>query len=128
MTIKEFRSSAQREVVFENPVPLDFSIDGLALTAEPPSSGQLALFLASQNRDDPAASSAAILDLLEAILTDDGFAKVKAGMKAGEIDVEILSEVVEYLAEQWTTVPPTSAAVSSPRPRTSGAKSTGIKR
>ena len=112
--MKEFRNSA-RESTLENPVPVEFAIEGIQFEAHPPSSGQVTLMMASQADGDPIEISKGLLEFLLAILGDEQYITFENGLKSGEIQMELVMEIVEWLVEQWSNRPTTSASASSQR-------------
>lgn len=123
--VKQFKSAAvASQAAVDNPVDVEFEIDGVLLTASPPTTGQLAMFMATQIDGDPSATVKAVMGLFEVILSEDDYAWVVERLQSGEMPMEILLEVVEFLGEEWSSRPTSSASVSSPSRTSTGKPST----
>jgi len=121
--MKEFRTGA-RESVLDNPVPIQFMIEGTEFEAVPPTSGQLTLLMASQANEDPVEIAKAMLEFVLAILGPEQYRVFEDGLKSGDIEMELTMEIVEWLTEQWSQRPTTSASASSQRSAVSTKRST----
>ena len=125
--MREFTKAVRRESAITNPVTVEFAINGEVLTAEPPTSGQIAYFMAMQSTGDPGKIAQALLELLFVCLGDD-YEFFEDGLKAGEIDMEMCGEVLEFLTEEWSARPTSPASGSSPSRGSTGKRSTATKR
>lgn len=124
--MKEFRSAAYKaEAGVENDVEVEFSINDREMTAQPPTSGQLALFISAQvDLDDSAQVVSAMFDLLSSVLGPDDFEFLQDGLRNGDVGLTMISDIIEYLTETWADSPPESADDSSQRRQTTGKRST----
>jgi hypothetical protein len=126
--MRQFNSAAKQAASVENPVDIEFEINGTTLVASPPSSGQLTLFMAAQAGGDAPEIAKAMLELLWAVLGEDNYRWLEGELKAGVVDLELVEEVIEFLGETWSARP-TSPASVSPSSRTStGKQSTAAQR
>jgi hypothetical protein len=126
--MRQFNSAAKRAASVENPVPVEFEINGTVLEANPPTSGQLAVFLAAQASGDGPEVAKSMLELLWAVLGEENYRWLEMEMKAGAVDVELVEEVIEYLGEVWSSRPTSPASVSSPSRTSTGKRSTATSR
>lgn len=122
--MRQFKSAATAAMTVDNPVDVEFEVDGRVLTASPPSSGQLALFMAAYSGGSPPDIAKGVLELFESILDEGDYEWVVEGLRAGTLAMEVLMEVVEYLGEEWSARPTSSASVSSPSRVSTGRAST----
>jgi hypothetical protein len=125
--MRQFQTAAHRAASVENPVPVEFELNGTTLVANPPSSGQLTVFLAGQ-AGDPSESAKAMLELLWAVLGEDNYRWLEMEMKAGTVDVETVQEIIEYLGEVWSARPTVTASALSPSRTSTGKPSTATAR
>lgn len=124
MGMKEFRSHA-KEAVLENPVPITFMWDERELTIHPPNSGQIALFMASQTEDVELADQAsAVLNFLQSGMDEEDRQWFRRHLQEGGTTIADITEVMEWLIEQWSLRPTTSSSGSSSRRRNTGKSST----
>ncbi len=127
--MKEFQSAARAESPLENPIDIEFSLDGDEFLAQPPTSGQLTLFMASQGGGaTPADTAKAMLELMLAVLGEEQYTDFENGLKAGKVDIETVMEVIEYLIEEWSSRPTPPASDSSSRQGRTGKQSTAKRR
>lgn len=121
-----FKSAAYASSdVVTNPVEVEFDIDGVDLVASPPSSGQVALFIADQaDTTNQARKINGMLEFLETVLREEDWEFIHDGMKSGQFDIDLLGDIVDMLAEEWTGNPTSSAPASSSRQRSTGKQST----
>lgn len=126
--MKEFKSAAQvagEQQALVNPRPITFSLDGREMTAESATSGQLAYLVAQQSDEVNAADQVhALFSFLKGILDEDDYDFIVAQMRDGVTSAETVMEIVQWLVEEWTTVPTTSAPASPSRRRSTGKPST----
>ena len=122
--MREFKAAAQRDAILENPVEIEFSIAGTVFAANPPSSGQLTVFMASQaDGDNSPVIAKGMLELLAAVLGDD-YVVFEQMLKDGEIEMTMIMDVIEYLTETWSSRPTQRASASSPSRVSTGKRST----
>lgn len=125
--MREFKTAAKTagSEMLTNPVAAKVSIDGTEIEIQAPSSGQLAYLLAMQaDSVAPPEQMASVFDFLKALMDPEDYEWLTGLIKSGEMSMELLMEIIEYLVEEWTTVPTMSAPVSSSRPRRTGTPST----
>lgn len=94
-----------------------------------PTDEQLFIFAAVMGNEDVVGSEAvAVLELFRDILPPAQFRTLKARLSDPDDDavtIEVLSEVMSYLMERWSTFPTVPSSASSQSPTSSGPKSTG---
>lgn len=123
--MREFTGAAKRSGAKEQLV--EISINDQVFTAKMPTSGQLALFMARQSDGDPVGIASAIMEMVWAIFDEEQFRVIEGWLAAGELDVEDVMEIIEYLAEEWSDRPTTSVSDSSPSRGSTGKSSTASK-
>lgn len=127
--MKQFRTAARRGVAaVPNAVDIDFEFEieedhFVAMTAHPPTSGQVALFLARQ-AEGGIQTVHALFDLLAAVLDQEQYDVIEAQLHEG-LDVAVLVELVEYLIEEWGARPTKPRSASSSSRKSTGPRSTG---
>jgi hypothetical protein len=122
--MREFKAAAQRDAVLENPIEIEFSVVGTVFRANPPSSGQLTVFMASQaDADDPTVIAKGMLELLAAVLGED-YPAFEAMLKSGDIEMSMVMDIIEYLTETWSARPTQRASALSPSRVSTGKRST----
>lgn len=121
--IKNFDTAARRgAVAVNNPVDITFQIDGEELTAHPPTTGQIALFM-TRSAQGGMGTITALFDLLSAVLDDDDIDLVESKLAEG-VDIGLLTDIVSYLIEEWSARPTQPSSASSASRRTTGKRST----
>jgi hypothetical protein len=125
--VREFKLAAQTAAseMLANPVPAKFKMDGREVHIEAPSSGQLAYLLAMQaDTVDGPEQIAAVFDFLKNLMDHEDYVWLTGLLKSGSLSMELLMEVIEYLVEEWTTVPTSPASASPSSRRSTGTRST----
>lgn len=123
--MREFKQAAKRESALPNAVDIEFSLNDEVLIASPPSTGQLTMFMAYQaDGADPSDQAKAVMDLLYSIFDHDQYAWIQTQLLNDDLDVDTLMEVIEYLGEEWSSRPTSSASASSPSRASTGKRST----
>ena len=119
VTMKSFDTSTRRgRSAVVNPAAVTFVWDGTEMTAEAPSSGQLALLIAEQSDPGPGAVRA-MFDFLGSVLGAEDWATIEDSLREG-VDVEVVVELIQHLITQWGTAPSPNGALATPakaRPR-----------
>lgn len=127
--MRQFTTAARRgAAAVRNPVDVTFEFEVregefVEMTAHAPTTGQLALFMAHQ-LDAGSGAVRAMFNLLSAVLDPRDYRIVEQQLHEG-LDVVVVTEVVQYLIEEWSarpTLPPSDSATSPP---TTGSRSTG---
>lgn len=94
-----------------------------------PTDERLFLIAAAMGQDDEgvASEAAAIMDLLRDSLPPAEYRVLRSRLAdpADSVDMEVMSEVLEWLMEKWSDFPTQPSSESSKSPTTSGQKSTG---
>ena len=126
--MREFVTAArQAPIALEGAEPIEFVLDGETFTAYPPTTGQLALLVASQakNREVPD-TVAAVIDFLDGILDDNAQATFRRRLmdRDDPFDFDTVNWIVENLIEEWGGRPTTSPSGSAPSRRSGGSRST----
>lgn len=83
--------------------------------------------LVGSDEENMASEAAAIMDLLRDSLPADEFRTLKRRLADPEdsVDMETVSEVLEWLMEKWSDFPTQPSSASSESPTATGPKSTG---
>jgi hypothetical protein len=127
--MKQFQTASRRGVgAVNNAVPITFEFEVregefLEMTAQPPTTGQLALFFAHQY-DGGTGGVRALFDFVAAVLSDADYKMIEDKLQDG-LDVAVIIEIVQYLTTEWAARPTKSAPASSASRRSTGARSTG---
>jgi len=124
--MRQFNSAARKAAV-ENPIDIEFEINGTQLLASPPSSGQLTMFMAAQAGGDPSEIAKAMLELLWAVLGEDNYRWLEMELKSGAVDLPLVEELIEYLGETWSSRPTSPASALSPSRTSTGKPSTAAR-
>ena len=120
--MKNFDTAARRGAsAVDNAVEVAFQIDGEELIAYPPTSGQMVLLLTAV--DGGIGSIQAMFDFLGAVLDDDGVELIKDKLQEG-MDLAIVTEIVQYLIEEWSGRPTESSSDSPASRKSTGQRST----
>jgi hypothetical protein len=113
------------------PQPVSFELtdaDGGAqpFTANFPPEGELLLFMAAQSDDsEDADRAAAVLSLLKSMFPAEEYQLLRGYLRSGALETERLSEILEWIIEQWSGFPTKPAGGSSGSPARTGTRSTG---
>jgi hypothetical protein len=120
---KQFETAARRGTpAMADAQPVTFLFDEREMTAAPPTSGQLALFTASQS-EGGIASIRALFDLLSWVLDDADYKVIETALEEG-LDLDVITEIVQYLISEWSARPTSASTGSSPSRRSTGTRST----
>lgn len=101
------------------------------MKATKPSDEQMFLFIAATGDDVSDGNyAAAVLRLLKVSLRTKDYRILVSRLNdtEDEVDNEMLAEVVEYLFEEWETLPTQPSGASAPTPDGTGGNSTGRSR
>jgi hypothetical protein len=126
--MKQFLTAAKRgAAAVSNPVDLTFEwevTEGefVEMTAHPPTTGQLALFMADQGKAG-AAGVRALFEFLSTVLPDEHYDIIEGQLREG-LDVAVVIEVIRYLTEEWSARPTKPSSVSSSSRNNTGRRST----
>lgn len=102
---------------------IKFKLGKDTLTAQPATTGQLALFLRSGSRGTGFSSVTALMEFVSDILDDKDWARVEDHLRDG-LDINVLSEIVNYLIGEWSGRPTTPSSGSSSTRTAIGRRST----
>ena len=125
--MRTFATAARRgSAAVNNPVDVEFQwerADGVYvnMTAHPPTTGQIALFLGHQGTG--AAGVRAMFELLSTVLEDRDYDIIENNLREG-LDVTVVVELVQYLTEEWSGRPTQPPSDSSTSPSSTGSPST----
>lgn len=130
--MREFVTAArQAPSALEGAEPIEFVVDGETFMAYPPTTGQLAMLVASQakNREVPD-TVAAVIDFLDGILDEHAQVVFRKRLmdRDDPFDFDTVNWIVENLIEEWGGRPTTSPSGSSPSRRSAGSRSTAKRR
>ena len=121
--MREFSTAATRgKVGVPNAVDIEFKLDDEVMTAHAPTSGQVALFI-QHGRFGGIQSVTSLFEFFSDVLDDADWRKVEAKLRDG-MDVDVLSEIVNYLIGEWSGRPTRLSSVSAPTPNGTGRRST----
>jgi len=121
--MREFTTAATRgKPGVGNAVEIEFKLDDKVLTARPPTTGQVALFI-THGRHGGIRSVESMFEFFSDILDDRDWALVEDKLRDG-MDVELLAEISNYLIGEWAGRPTSPSSVSSPTPNGTGPRST----
>lgn len=125
---KQFSTAARRgQAAVPNAVEIPFDFEtGVdqwkTLTAHPPTSGQVALFLSQQGHGG-VQTVTALFDFLAAVLNQTDYDVIEAQLREG-LDVSVITEIIEYLISEWGARPTTPRSASSRSRNGTGRRST----
>jgi hypothetical protein len=120
--MREFEVATGR-AVFNNNADITFKLGDDEMTAKCPTTGQLSLFFRGGTRGG-LSSIGALIEFFSDVLEDADWRKVETRLRDG-MDVEVLSEISNFLIGEWSGRPIRPSSVSSPTPNGTGPKSTG---
>jgi hypothetical protein len=121
--MEQFSTASRRgHTAVTNDVDVAFLWDDVEMVAHPPTTGQLALFLASQGKGN-SKSLAGLFDLLSEVLEPEHWALIERELRDG-VDAEMCTEVVRYLIGEWTGRPTTPRSGSPTSRKPTGTSST----
>lgn len=107
-------------------VEFDFEVsegEFVTMTAHPPTSGQFAMMLRQQAENSMAQRLRGMFDFLAAVLDQRNYDIIEQQLHDG-LDVEVVTELIEYLIEEWTARPTKARSGSQSSPRSTGRRST----
>jgi hypothetical protein len=125
--MKQFGTAARRGMAaVNNAVDVTFQwerTEGMYvdMTAHPPTSGQIALFLRDQGSGSQGVRS--MFELLASVLDDKDYDLIEDQLRDG-LDVGVIVELVQYLTEEWSARPTSSPSDSPTSPTSTGSQST----
>ena len=130
MSVKTFTTAAKREAddsMFEGAEPLTIKIDDDEFTLLPPTSGQMALIIATMNEDNAKSQIAGVIDFIDAVLADEDRHRFRKRLfkRNDPLDLETVQDIISYAVETWSGRPTESSDGSTPSQRTNGRSSTG---
>lgn len=126
--MKQFTTAARRgTAAVRNPVDVTFEFEVregefVEMTAHAPTTGQLALFMAHQI-DTGTGAVRSMFQLLASVLDDKDYRVIENQLHDG-LDVAVVTEVVQYLIEEWSARPTSPPSASPPSPPSTGSRST----
>lgn len=128
MTMKQFQTASRRGAgAVNNAVPITFEFEVregefVEMTAQPPTTGQLALFFAHQY-EGGTGGVRAMFDFIAAVLDDRDYRIIEQKLHEG-LDVAVVIEIVQYLTSEWSARPTLPSRASSGSRRSTGTRST----
>lgn len=126
--MKQFTTAAKRgTAAVSNPVDITFEYEVregefVEMTAHPPTTGQLALFM-SHGASGGVRSVQVLFEFLSTVLNDYSYAIIEDQLRDG-LDIAVVSEMVQYLTGEWGARPTKSSPSSASSRRTNGRRST----
>jgi hypothetical protein len=124
--IKEFTTAA-KEATGESEDPVVFSIDEKTLRAYRPTEGQLAMLMMSLARHNSEATKiAGAIDFFVSIMDQESYTYLADRLQSRDnpIALEEITNVVQWLIEEWAGRPTPSPSASTPSPNSDGQNST----
>jgi len=119
--MREFEVATGR-AVFNNNADITFKLGDDEMTAKCPTTGQLSLFFRGGSKGG-LRSIEALFEFFSDVLDDRDWRKVENRLREG-MDVDVLSEISNFLIGEWSGRPIKPSSVSSPTPNGTGRKST----
>lgn len=119
--MREFEVAAGRSAV-PNPVAISFKLGGREMTAKAPTAAQLALFVSS-GRGGGLRSVQGLLSFFGDVVDDRDWRRIEELLHDG-MDIDVLSEIANYLIEEWSGRPTLPSSGSSSPPNGTGRSST----
>lgn len=116
--MQEFKTAAGR-VAFNEGKDIVFTVDDREMTAHPPTTGQLALFM----RTDGVRATSSLLGFLSDVLEPIDWRWCEARLHGG-VDVGVFAEIATWLIGEWAGRPTLPASDSSDTPSDTGDTST----
>lgn len=127
--MRQFTTAARRgtpalpnitEVAFEFEVR-----DGefATLIAIPPTSGQMAMMVMQTASPKMSERLRGVFDFLAAVLSDADYKIIEEQLHRG-MDVEVLTDIVDFLIGEWSGRPTQPPSDSAPSPQSTGRRST----
>jgi hypothetical protein len=121
--LREFTTAATRgKSGVTNDVDIEFKLDDDVLTAHPPTSGQVALFV-QHSRGGGISTVTGLFEFFSDILDDTDWKIVEDKLRDG-MDVEILADISNYLIGEWSGRPTKPSSASTRTRNGTGPKST----
>jgi hypothetical protein len=124
-TIKEFNTAA-KGAAGQTEDPLEFSIDGKTLRAYRPTEGQMAMLMAALGRHTTEATKVAgAIDFFVAIMDQESYNYLADRLMSRDdpIEIEEVSDIVQWIIEEWAGRPMLSPSASTPSPNSDGQNS-----
>lgn len=121
--MKEFSTAAARgKPGVNNPVDIEFKVDDDELTAHPPTTGQIALYVQG-GRQGGLRSIEALFSFFSDVLDDDDWKVMETKLRDG-MDIDLLTSISTYLIGEWSGRPTSPSSASSPTRNGTGRRST----
>lgn len=120
MTRKSFETAERRseKAGVVNDVPLEFDLDGHEMTANPPTPGQLVLFLTS-GRLGAGKQVQALFRFLDSVLDPADYRHIEDALTDG-VELSLLSDIASWMVEEWSGRPTEPASASAPTQKPTG--------
>ena len=112
----------------EQPVPIEFQVDGHPMRAYPPTEGQIAVVMASlTDYTSDADKMAAIINFFVGVLDDDSHVTLVRRLmdRNDPFGFVELNEIMEWLMSEWSARPTKQPSDFTPSRQSAGRKSTG---
>lgn len=126
--MRQFTTAAKRGVAgVNNPIDITFEYEVregefVEMTAHPPTTGQLALFMGSGGARGMS-SVRALFEFLATVLDERDYAIIEEQLRDG-LDLQVIIDVVQYLSTEWSARPTSQPSGSSQSRRSTGRRST----
>src|SRR5262245_48553561 len=125
--MRQFQTAAKRGAAgVSNAVDITFEYEVregefVEMTAHPPTTGQLALFMSGNGKG--MANVRALFEFLATVLVDDDYAIIEGQLRDG-LDLQVIIDLVQFLSSEWSARPTAPPSVSSRSRRSTGRQST----
>jgi hypothetical protein len=126
MSLKEFTTAAEAAETAEDEGK-PFTVDGRECRVYQPSSGQMAVLLASVSRtQDWTTQIAGIINFFVEVLDESSNSYIVGRLldRTDPFGLDEVQSIIEWMVEDWTGRPMPSPSVSTPSRRNGGRKST----
>lgn len=99
-----------------------FTLDGRELIAHPPTTGQLALFVAASGSGG-LKTITGIFEFMEAVLDEDDYDYIEELLHEG-VDLDLITDIISALIGEWSARPTGSSSGSTSSRKRTGKPST----
>lgn len=115
--MREFVTAVKEVVEEEGQVgDLEFKVDGREITAHRPKDGQIAMLMVSMGRHrSEMESTVGVIDFFVEVLDEESHAYIvdKLLDRTDEFGLEEVSEIMQWMIEEWTARPTKRPSVST---------------
>lgn len=127
--MKEFTTAVELAVAGEEEEPIEFSLDGVLVTAYKPKDGQYAMLMTSYGKYASTGETiAGVINFFVGILDEDSQSYITGRLldRNDSFGLDQVQEIISWLSEEWSGRPTKSSAAST-RSRKNGGRSSTAK-